>query len=97
MKVMCHIGGVETRQLMSQILDLLRPGDILTHCYSGFPNLAGDFTNIVQDGKLLPAALAAKPVCFGPIADIPAIRSVRRRGQAATAALSRQVPRRLSD
>ncbi|HTL63441.1 MAG TPA: amidohydrolase, partial [Pseudolabrys sp.] len=35
MKVMCHIGGVETRQLMSQILDLLRPGDILTHCYSG--------------------------------------------------------------
>ena len=60
MKVMCHIGGVETRQLMSQILDLLRPGDILTHCYSGSPNLAGDFTNIVQDGKLLPAALAAK-------------------------------------
>ena len=45
-KVMCHIGGVETRALMSQILDLLRPGDILTHCYSGFPNLAGDFTNI---------------------------------------------------
>src|ERR671923_778802 len=59
-KVMCHIGGVERRALMSQILDLLRPGDILTHCYSGFPNLAGDFTNIVQDGRLLPAALAAK-------------------------------------
>jgi dihydroorotase len=59
-KVMCHIGGVETRALMPQILDLLRPGDILTHCYSGFPNLAGDFTNIVQDGRLLPAALAAK-------------------------------------
>lgn len=59
-KVMCHIGGVETRQLMSRLLDLLRPGDILTHCYSGAPNLGGDFTNIVQDGKLLPAALAAK-------------------------------------
>jgi dihydroorotase len=57
---MCHIGGVETRTLMSQLLDLLRPGDTLTHCYSGFPNLAGDFTNIVQDGRLLPAALAAK-------------------------------------
>src|SRR5262249_37358228 len=28
-KVMCHIGGVETRELMTQILDLLRPGDIL--------------------------------------------------------------------
>ena len=60
MKVMVHIGGVETRQLMSQILDLLRPGDILTHCYSGAPNIAGDFTNIVQDGRILPAALAAK-------------------------------------
>ena len=59
-KVMCHIGGVETRELMSQILDLLRPGDILTHCFSGAPNIGGAFTNIVQDGKLLPAALAAK-------------------------------------
>ena len=59
-KIMCHIGGVQTRKLMSEILDLLRPGDILTHCYSGAPNFAGQFTNIVQDGKLLPAALAAK-------------------------------------
>jgi dihydroorotase len=59
-KVMCHIGGVETRELMSQILDLLRPGDILTHAYSGAPNIAGAFTNIVQEGRLLPAALAAK-------------------------------------
>jgi dihydroorotase len=58
--VMCHFGGVETVELMSEILDLLRPGDILTHAYSGAPNLAGGFTNIVQDGKLLPAALAAK-------------------------------------
>jgi dihydroorotase len=59
-KVICHIGGVETRELMSQILDLLRSGDILTHSYSGAPNLGGAFTNIVQDGRLLPAALAAK-------------------------------------
>jgi dihydroorotase len=59
-KVMCHIGGVDSRELMSQVLDLLRPGDILTHCYSGAPNNAGQGTNIVQDGKLLPAALAAK-------------------------------------
>lgn len=59
-KVMAHIGGVETADLMGRILDLLRPGDILTHCYSGAPNIAGQFTNIVQDGKLLPAALAAK-------------------------------------
>jgi len=59
-RVMVHIGGVETRALMSQILDLMRPGDVLTHAYSGAPNLSGDFTNIVEDGSLLPAALAAK-------------------------------------
>ena len=59
-KVMCHIGGVESVELMSRILDLLRPRDILTHCYSGAPNIAGKFTNIVQEGKLLPAALEAK-------------------------------------
>ncbi|MEI8146519.1 MAG: amidohydrolase/deacetylase family metallohydrolase, partial [Alphaproteobacteria bacterium] len=59
-KMMVHIGGVESGQLMSQILDLLRPGDILTHAYSGAPNIAGAFTNIVQDGKILPAALEAK-------------------------------------
>jgi dihydroorotase len=59
-RVMCHIGGVQSRDLMAQILDTLRPGDILTHCYSGAPNGAGLGTNIVQDGKLLPAALEAK-------------------------------------
>lgn len=50
-RVMCHIG--DTAEI-AQTLDLLRPGDILTHCYSG----AG--SNIVQDGKLIPAALEAK-------------------------------------
>jgi dihydroorotase len=59
-KMMVHIGGVETKELMNDILNLLRPGDVLTHCYTGFPNMAGAGTNIVQDGKLLPAALAAK-------------------------------------
>ncbi len=59
-KIMCHIGGVATPELMSQILDLLRPRDILTHCFSGAPNNAGQFTNIVQNGKLLPAAIEAK-------------------------------------
>jgi dihydroorotase len=59
-KMMVHIGGVETTELMSNILDILRPGDVLTHAYSGAPNKAGVFTNIVRDGKLLPAALAAK-------------------------------------
>ena len=59
-RVMCHIGGVESVALMSQILETLRPGDILTHCFSGAPNDAGQFTNIVQDGRVLPAALDAK-------------------------------------
>ena len=38
-KVMCHIGGVADRELMSQILDLFRPSDVLTHCYSGAPTM----------------------------------------------------------
>ena len=59
-KVMCHIGGVASVEIMSGILELLRPGDVLTHAYSGFPNLAGALTNIVQDGKVLPAAADAK-------------------------------------
>jgi dihydroorotase len=59
-KVMAHIGGVATGQLMSDILNLLRPGDILTHAYTGFSNVAGQQTNILQDGKILPAAIEAK-------------------------------------
>ena len=51
-RVMCHIGGAPGD--LSDLLDLLRPGDVLTHCYSGGGN------NIVQNGKLLPAALEAK-------------------------------------
>ena len=51
-KVMCHIGGAPGR--LPELLDLLRPGDILTHAYSGAGN------NVVQDGQLLPAARAAK-------------------------------------
>src|SRR5262249_10853222 len=39
---------------LTQLLGLLRPGDILTHTYSGAGN------NTVQEGRLLPAALAAK-------------------------------------
>ncbi len=51
-RVMCHIGAAPGS--LSDLLDLLRPGDILTHSYSGAGN------NTVQNGKLLPAALAAK-------------------------------------
>src|SRR2546425_7165752 len=51
-RVMCHIGAAPGN--LSDLLDLLRPGDVLTHAYSGAGN------NTVQNGKLLPAALAAK-------------------------------------
>ena len=59
-KVMVHIGGVETRELMTQILDLLRPGDIITHVYTRQQNSAAVFSNVVQDGQVIPAAIAAK-------------------------------------
>jgi len=52
-KVMCHIGGAPGK--LSDLLDLLRPGDVLTHSYSGAGN------NVVDtNGKLVPAALEAK-------------------------------------
>src|SRR2546428_2325096 len=51
-RVMCHIGNAPGE--LSALLDLLRPGDILTHAYSGAGN------NTVRDGKVLGAALAAK-------------------------------------
>jgi dihydroorotase len=51
-RVMCHIGDAPGE--LSLLLDLLRPGDILTHAYSGLGN------NTVQNGKLISAALEAK-------------------------------------
>jgi len=51
-RVMCHIGAAPGS--LADVLDLLRPGDILTHAYSGAGN------NIVQNGQLIPAAKAAK-------------------------------------
>jgi dihydroorotase len=51
-RVMCHIGDAPGE--LSTLLDLLRPGDILTHAYSGAGN------NVVRDGRVLPAALDAK-------------------------------------
>lgn len=51
-RAMCHIG--DTPGQLPELLDMLRPGDILTHAYSGHGN------NLVQNGKLLAAALAAK-------------------------------------
>ena len=51
-RVMCHIGAAPGS--LSDLLNLLRPGDILTHAYSGAGN------NTVQNGKLLPAAVDAK-------------------------------------
>src|SRR6476659_1881185 len=49
---MCHIGNAPGN--LSDLLGLLRPGDVLTHAYSGAGN------NTVVDGKVLAAALEAK-------------------------------------
>jgi len=51
-RVMCHIGNAPGN--LSELLDLLRPGDVLTHAYSGAGN------NTVVNGKVLDAAMAAK-------------------------------------
>jgi dihydroorotase len=51
-RVMCHIGNAPGD--LGQLLDLLRPGDILTHSYSGAGN------NTVQQGRVIAAALEAK-------------------------------------
>jgi len=59
-RVMAHIGGVANTELLTAILETLRAGDILTHAYTGLPNVAGAQTNLVQNSKLLPAALEAK-------------------------------------
>jgi hypothetical protein len=49
---MCHIGNAPGN--LADLLDLLRPGDVLTHACSGAGN------NTVVNGKGLDAALAAK-------------------------------------
>jgi dihydroorotase len=51
-RVMCHIGAAPGN--LADLLDLLRPGDILTHAFSGAGN------NTVQNGQLVAAARAAK-------------------------------------
>ncbi len=53
-RVMAHIGNCDAP--LSDVLDMMRPGDIITHCYSG----AFGTNNIVVGGTLLPAALRAK-------------------------------------
>ncbi len=51
-RVMVHIGNVPGT--LGALLDLLRPGDIVSHVFSGQGN------NIVQNGKLIPEAAEAK-------------------------------------
>jgi dihydroorotase len=51
--LMVHIG--DTGMPLGELLGMLRPGDIVTHCFSG----ANDRNRIVENGKLLPEAHAA--------------------------------------
>jgi dihydroorotase len=53
-RVMCHIGDAPVP--LGEVLDALRPGDIITHTYSN----AGQVNAIVAGGKLLPQALEAR-------------------------------------
>lgn len=52
-RVMVHVG--DTAMPLGQLLSLLRPGDIVTHCFSG----ANNRNRMVENGKLLPEAIAA--------------------------------------
>jgi dihydroorotase len=51
--VMIHMG--QTASPLPQLLDLLKPGDIVTHMFAPPPNAIVD-----ADGRILPAALAAR-------------------------------------
>jgi dihydroorotase len=51
--LMTHIGGPPPSY--ADVVDMLRPGDILTHCYRPEPNSA-----LGEDGKILPQIIAAR-------------------------------------
>jgi dihydroorotase len=59
-RVMCHIGGLRTPALMGDIVNLLRPGDIITHAFVGYPNQANQATGLAQGFACIPAAFTAK-------------------------------------
>ncbi|MCB1970874.1 MAG: amidohydrolase/deacetylase family metallohydrolase [Geminicoccaceae bacterium] len=51
--LMCHID--EPPPSYEAVVDMLRPGDVLTHCFRPFPNAP-----LTGDGKVKPAVLAAR-------------------------------------
>jgi len=53
-RVMCHIGNAPVP--LGEVLEALRPGDIVTHAYSN----AGETNAIVAGGKVLPQAFEAR-------------------------------------
>jgi dihydroorotase len=50
--VMVHIGGAPAP--LGELMEILRPGDIITHCYTPAGN------GLVEDGRLITAAAAAR-------------------------------------
>lgn len=50
--VMVHIGGAPAG--LGELMDLLRPGDIITHCFTPAPH------GLVEDGKLIAEAQTAR-------------------------------------
>ena len=50
--VMVHIGGAPTR--LAEVMDLLRPGDIITHCFTAAGN------GLTEDNEVVPEAWEAR-------------------------------------
>jgi dihydroorotase len=86
---MCHIGGVETRALMSQILDLLRRATSSRTAIPARRTSPAQFTNIVQDGRLLPPRSPPSSAAWSSTSATAAAASTytspRRRSQRAAA------------
>lgn len=59
-RVMTHIGGMRTPTQLAEVVDLMRPGDIITHSFVGYPNHVGQATGFAQAGTVIQAAYDAK-------------------------------------
>lgn len=59
-RIMVHIGGIQSFALMDEIMNALRPGDVVTHCFSGGRNTRNESPNLVQDGRVIDTVTAAR-------------------------------------
>lgn len=59
-RVVVHTGAMQTPQILPQVIDLLRPGDVITHCFDGTPNGHSQATGLAQAFSVIQAAYTAK-------------------------------------